>query len=117
MDIRNYFQKNTSRRTSNDADGSEQEAANYSFTSVGNISTEVNCHTGVNTHARSVSYGTNTALICSLCSLAAVATSPSMNVYFSVQFDISAYVSNRSEAVWCCSLYAAAPVAVLDINA
>ena len=38
-----------------------------------------------------------TARCCSLCSLAAVATSPSMNVYSSVTVDFSAYISSRSE--------------------
>ena len=45
-----------------------------------------------------------TARCCSLCYLAAVATSPSMNVYASVTVDFSAYVSSRSE--YRCFLFA-----------
>lgn len=39
------------------------------------------------------------------CAPAAVSTSPSINVYIIVQFDISVHVSNRSEAGRCCSLH------------
>ncbi len=53
------------------------------------------------THVSSMWMG-YAAQCCSMCSLAAVATSPSMNVYSSVTVDFSANVSNRSG--WRCFL-------------
>ena len=82
MDIRKYFNTHKSDDTSDGADGSEQEAAPYSSTSTRNISTEVKSLTGVNSHARRVSLG-------------GLAHARRVSL---------AYVSSRSEAVWCCSL-------------
>lgn len=63
------------------------------------------------THVSSVQVS-YTARCCSLCSLAAVATSPSMNVYSSVTVvDFSASVSSRSE--WRCRCILLAPVRVI----
>ena len=93
MDIRKYFNTHKSDDTSDGADGSEQEAAPYSSTSTRNISTEVKSLTGVNSHARRVSLGG-----------LAHARRVSLGGLAHARRVSLAYVSSRSEAVWCCSL-------------